>query len=770
MTALPPSSPTLPNGDANLLPHLQPPVAPDTQSSPYRDIVRPGGEQTPDGLPAGTLPGDEKDFVPEPDRWKYRFPEDARYRKGHWYDPFNRNKLKGDVPIFGNRTFLNLNFVSTTFVDGRQLPTPSNVPSERPGSSAFFGKFGQLFLSQNLAFTAELFHGDTSFRPPDWRIRITPEENVNYFATRELGIVNADPSAGTTRFDTHLGLQEGFVEVKLKDLSSEYDFVSARAGVQSFNSDFRGFIFSDQEPGLRLFGTLDSNRYEFNVAGFAMLEKDTNSGLNRFKYRNQNVFIANLYRQDFFRHGYTIQASVHYDKDDASLQYDRNNFLVRPAPVGSVQPHEIRAVYFGLTGDGHIGRLNLTHAFYEVLGSDSLNPIAGIPVRIKAQMAAAELSWDRDWLRYRVSFFYASGDRNPQGHTAGGFDGIFDNPNFAGGIFSFWNREGLRLTGSGVALDSPDSLLPGLRSSKTEGQANYVNPGLFLYNSGVDADVTPRLRAFLNLNLIRFANTESLEFILFQQPIHVGVGADSGIGFTYRPRLSENISVTSGLQRFFSHFRVSATSTRDTLFLPYSPALNSGFDYMTYTGKVLIAVVIALARAPSAGAASDPGCISCHGQTDSATMHTTGTVRLTCTECHGGNGSITRPAGSSGAERSYREAKANAHPRPRLAALWKSSANPVRPGADWLKEDREYIRFVNHWRSASGCRKRCGTAQCHAQEVRAVGTSMMTHGAMLWGAALYNNGSFPLKRRSLRGKLFAFGSAADSEDVAAARP
>ena len=177
---------------------------------------------------------------------------------------------------------------------------------------------------------------------------------MNYFATHELGIVNADPSAGTTRFDTHLGVQEAFVEVKLKDLSSDYDFVSARAGIQSFNSDFRGFIFSDQEPGLRIFGTLDDNRIQFNVAAFAMLEKDTNSGLNRFKYRNQNVFIANVYRQDFLWHGYTLQGSVHYDKDDSSFQFDRDNFLVRPAPVGVLLPHEVRAVYYGITGDGHI--------------------------------------------------------------------------------------------------------------------------------------------------------------------------------------------------------------------------------------------------------------------------------------------------------------------------------------------------------------------------------------------------------------------------------
>ncbi len=87
--------------------------------------------------------------------------------------------------------------------------------------------------------------------------------------------------------------------------------------------------------------------------------------------------IANLYRQDFIKPGYTIQASFHYDKDDPSFQYDTDNFLVRPAPIGKVMPHSIRAYYYGLTGDGHFGKLNVTHAFYQVLGTDKFNEIAG---------------------------------------------------------------------------------------------------------------------------------------------------------------------------------------------------------------------------------------------------------------------------------------------------------------------------------------------------------------------------------------------------------
>jgi len=500
-------------------------------------------------------------FTPLPDRWKFDWPDyqrygpadknaEAPYVKGHWYDPFNRNKLKGDYPIFGQRTFLNLNLVSDTAVTGRKLPVPSGLGSDDPDSAEFFGRMGQFAYSQNFSFSATLFHGDTAYRPVDWQIKFTPEINVNYLKVRENGIVNPDVRAGTARLDAHAALQEAFVEAKIADLSKSFDFASFRAGVQTFNSDFRGFVFFDQEPGLRLFGTLDSNRYQFNAAYFSMLEKDSNSGLNSMAYRNQQVLVGNLYRQDFLKPGYNIQVSFHYDKDDATLQYDTNGFLVRPAAVGLARPHKVRSYYYGLTGDGHIGRLNLTHAFYQVLGYDSKNPIAGKRTDINAQMAAAELSWDRNWIRFRGSFFWASGDDNPRDGTARGFDAILDNSNFAGGFFSFWNREGIRLTGSGVSLVSPGSLLPSLRSSKTQGQANFVNPGIFIYNGGADVEITPKLRGVLNLNVIRFAQTEPLELILLQAPIHNGVGVDSGFGVTYRPPLTENMVITGAFNAF----------------------------------------------------------------------------------------------------------------------------------------------------------------------------------------------------------------------------
>jgi hypothetical protein len=353
-------------------------------------------------------------------------------------------------------------------------------------------------------------------------------------------------------------LQEGFVEAKLHDLSPNFDFISIRAGIQQFNSDFRGFIFSENQPGVRLFGNLRSNRINYNLAYFYFLEKNTNSDLNTFQARHQQVYIGNIYIQDFLAKGYTTEFSFHYNRDDPTIHFNDNGFLVRPAPVGlvvnrGIQTHQIKAYYLGWTSNGHIGRLNVSHAFYQALGHDTFNTIAGRRVDINAQLGALELSVDKDWMRYRASFLYQSGDgSNHSGFsrtdgTAHGFDTIVDDTHFAGSIFSFFDNEGIRLTGSGVNLTTPASLLVNLRSDKFEGQANFVNPGLMLFNLGADFNIKPKLRAFANANYLRFVQTEPLELLLFQSGIRHSIGTDVGLGIEYRPPLTENIILTAGV-------------------------------------------------------------------------------------------------------------------------------------------------------------------------------------------------------------------------------
>jgi hypothetical protein len=493
------------------------------------------------------------------DRWRIGFPEYDRYgdrgargrdipfTKGRWWDPYHQSVLKGDYPIRGNNLFMVLSAVSTTVAELRRAPTSSGVSSVQPQSGEFFGQPEQFALNQTFQFTFELFHGDTTFKPRDWAIKISPTFSLpNYLNARENGVVNIDVRRGTNRTDTQVSLEEAFGEIKIADVNANYDFVSIRAGIQPFVSDFRGFIFSDNNLGARVFGAFDNNRFQFNAAYFSMLEKDTNSGLNRFDTRHQNVYIANLFRQDFIRKGYTIQASLHYNDDRRSIEYDRNGFLVRPSLIGDAKPHSIKVGYLGVSGDGHLGRLNLTHSYYYAFGRDDNNPIAGRSVRVSSSMAALEASVDHDYLRFKASAFWAQGDIHPTDDKATGFDAIFDDPNFAGGQFSFWNRNGIRLTQTGVGLVQPNSLLPSLRSSKTQGQANFVNPGIFIYNAGIDIEITQRLKAIFNVNYLRFHRTEPLEYVLFQNHIRHDIGFDYSLGVAYRPFLINNLTLTFG--------------------------------------------------------------------------------------------------------------------------------------------------------------------------------------------------------------------------------
>src|SRR5690348_8869342 len=51
------------------------------------------------------------------------------------------------------------------------------------------------------------------------------------------------------------------------------------------------------------------------------------------------------------------------------------------------------------------------------------------------------------------------------------------------------------------------------------------------------------------------------------------------------------------------------------------------------------------------------GCVACHGKTDSPTMHSTGTVRLGCTDCHGGKADVQPPTGAQTDSAQYEQAK-----------------------------------------------------------------------------------------------------------------
>ena len=157
-------------------------------------------------------------------------------------------------------------------------------------------------------------------------------------------------------------------------------------------------------------------------------------------------------------------------------------------------------------------------------------------------------------------------------------------------------------------------------------------------------------------------------------------------------------------------------------------------------------------------AAKSAGCISCHSDSDAASMHVSSAVVLGCVDCHGGAASVFAPGGAP-TDAAYAGARDAAHVHPRFPQSWHypSSANPERSYTLLNRESPEFIRFVNpsDYRVASAA---CGA--CHQPIIDANIRSMMATGAMLWGGAAYNNGILPFKNYILGESYTADGEAA----------
>ena len=487
-------------------------------------------------------------YLPIPDRWRIL---DALGRRENPLDPYNTNTLKGDKPIFGEDWFFNFSAISDTRYEPARVPTGIGAQyTARPLENNTFGKYGRGLFNQTVILSTELFKGETAFKPPDLEFRFTPVFNFNHTDVGEIGVINVNPAKGQSRDDSFLGIQEAFVDYHIRNVSQFYDFDSVRVGIQPFNADFRGFLFQDNQLGVRLFGNRDANRWQYNLAYFRRIEKDTNSGLNAITQalRHDDVFVANIYRQDLPVEGFTSQLIYlrNDNREGNQFYYDKNGFLIRPAQIGDNRGYNYDVNYLGINGDGHFGRINLTASGYWAIGGLSHNQFGSNPsnkgATINAFFAAAEPSIDFDWARLRLSGLYASGDRHPQDGHATGFDAVFENPQFAGADTSFWIRQAIPLIGGGgVALGTDNGVLADLRAAKGEGQSNFINPGLLLAGIGGDFDLLPELRLSTNFNYLRFVHTAPLEFLRHQANIPNTLGYDLSAALTYRPLFSQNV-------------------------------------------------------------------------------------------------------------------------------------------------------------------------------------------------------------------------------------
>ncbi|MGZ5554023.1 MAG: hypothetical protein ACXWHF_10325, partial [Chthoniobacterales bacterium] len=106
---------------------------------------------------------------------------------------------------------------------------------------------------------------------------------------------------------------------------------------------------------------------------------------------------------------------------------------------------------------------------------------------------------------------------------------------------------GFNLGGTLVNFKQRDSLVIDFRSSKTEGQPNFVNPGAAIIGYGMDADITPKLKAFMNVNYIWTATTDVTKQVLFTNHASNDIGLDASIGLQWRPFLTDNVIISAGV-------------------------------------------------------------------------------------------------------------------------------------------------------------------------------------------------------------------------------
>ncbi len=474
------------------------------------------------------------------------------------FDPYHQNPLKADrpiqidkkpffLPITGNDWFFGLNLISDSVFEPRSFPTPvADQTSTNPGAIGQFGRDKSLVAAQTFILGLGLTKGSTAYKPPDVEYRVALAYQVNYVNVQERRVLHVESSRPTHRTDSFFALQEAFIDKHLGNVSDRFDFDSVRIGIQPFQFDFRGFLFQDNQLGIRFFGNRDNNRYQYNVQFIWRLEKDTNSGLNDItrRPREDYIFHANLFAQDFPLQGLTSLASftanVNHDK---RRELDHNGFPVRPALLGDQRPHEYEAYYVGYSLDGRLKRFNLTSSLYGVFGEDRNSFFTSKPAKIRAFFAAGELSYDLDWIRVKLSGLYATGDSNPKDNKENGFSAIFENPIFAGADTSYWIRQVVPFAGGGVnvAIAPRNGILNDLRTSKEEGQSNFNNPGTMLLGVGADFDITPTLRLSSNLNHLWFENTATLKELRNEGSIPKSIGWDLSGAIIWRPTMIQNI-------------------------------------------------------------------------------------------------------------------------------------------------------------------------------------------------------------------------------------
>jgi hypothetical protein len=394
----------------------------------------------------------------------------------HLWDTYNQNVIKGDFPLtekWFTETDVFRNFV---FKERRNLDFTKVLPENK-----FFSHNN--FEDENTIFGTEIRHNDDRFFPANFRFHIDGavdwKSDINVFDRRSEG---------------HAQIFDAFSDVQLHNFGSvNFNQMFLRGGIQNFKSDFHGLIFNDVGLGGRIFGNSLSNRLRYDFVVLKLFQKDAVSGLIDFSKASQHtVMISRFTWEDFLVKGWNSEWSVHWNHDPRKINGSDANQL------------NLDTYYVGTTLNGNLGRFIFNPAIYGVFGTaDHLIDGEKVQHDVRAWTSVLDLEYPIDFWKLRVGYVYESGENgNSHSKTDTGFDAISDAVTLFGGPISYWVGEDIKYgKGDFVRANSFD---PSLRG--TNNQANYINPGLQLINTGFDATVTPRVALSFNLNWLYFNN------------------------------------------------------------------------------------------------------------------------------------------------------------------------------------------------------------------------------------------------------------------------
>jgi hypothetical protein len=441
--------------------------------------------------PAGAdkpVKGKKKPVYTEDTRWRTYSLEGVPQFGYHLWDTYNQNRIKGDYPLAGKWFTETDVFQNLVFKERRNLDFSSNpilgpeINNNKEQALHFFSHNN--FVDENVIFGTELRHNDDRFFPSDFRIHVDGSVDWKH-----------EPTVFDNDSEGHAQIFDAFSDIQLHNFGTvNFNQMFLRGGLQFFKSDFHGLIFNDVGFGGRIFGNSLSNRLRYDIVALKLFQKDAVSGFIDFTKPSEHVVqISRLTWEDFLVTGWNSEWSVHWNHDPRKIQHNNANQL------------NLDTYYVGTTLNGNLGRFIFNPAIYGVFGN--VDHPTGLTTKVqhsvRAWTSVLDLEYPFDFWKFRVGYVYASGESSKSAATSKtdtGFDAISDAVQLFGGPIDYWVGEDVKF-GKGDFVRA-NSLFPSLRGANA--QANYINPGIQMVNTGFDVTVTPRVFLSFNANWFYF--------------------------------------------------------------------------------------------------------------------------------------------------------------------------------------------------------------------------------------------------------------------------